>query len=338
MMCSDIPSKEELQGEVSVKKASGKVMQATPLVTVVTVCFNPLRDGRKALLAKNLESVQQQRDVTLEHLIVDGGSDDGTLEFLQQYNNVCHDIRILSKPDSSIYEAMNRGIALARGKYVVFLNSDDYYHRSDGLALSAKALEENGCSFSFAPVLPKGPHTRFTHYHHPQRRLHKVFVTSVIPHPSMLYRRTALMEMGGYDLAYKLAGDYDMTLRLISNGHKGCFVNHCFATFVVGGFSTQDKNHELDVREKTRIVKNAHAEAFGIELTEQESEFLVTKGYYPRKYLSVYIASQQLVRRAFCGLPKGLACRIARRFNYFKYYLKCILDSGQASDASTDGL
>ena len=337
-MCSDIPSQEEFQGEVLEKKASGKVTQEKPVVTVVTVCFNPLKDGRETLLAKNLASVQQQKDVTLEHLIVDGGSDDGTLKFLIQYNNVYHDIRILSKSDSSIYEAMNRGIALARGKYVIFLNSDDYYHRSDGLALSVKALEESDCSFTFAPVLPKGPHTRFTHYHHPQRRLHKVFVTSVIPHPSMLYRRTALVEMGGYDQTYRLAADYDMTLRLISNGHKGCFVNHCFATFVVGGFSTQNENHELDVREKTRIVKNAHTEAFGIELTEQESEFLVTKGYYPHKYLHVYIASQQLVSRAFCGLPKGVAYRIARRFNYFKYYLKCILDSDQASDASTDGL
>ena len=326
-MCSDIPSSEEFQGEVLVKTASGKATKANPVVTVVTVCLNPLRDGRETLFAKNLESVQQQKDVTLEHLIIDGGSNDGTLEFLKQYNNVCHDIRILSKSDSSIYEAMNRGIALARGKYVIFLNSDDYYHRFDGLALSVKALKESKCSFTFAPVLPKGPHTRFTHYHHPQRRLHKVFVTSVIPHPSMMYRKTALVEMGGYDQIYRLAADYDMTLRLIANGHKGYFVNHCFATFVTGGFSTQDKNHELDVKEKIRMVRYAHDEAFGIELTEQESEFLVTKGYYPRKYLSVYISSQKLLSHAFLGLPRGFAYQIVCRFNYIKYYLKCLLSS-----------
>ncbi len=323
MMCSDIPSSEVFRKEVILKEASDRATQADPVVTVVTVCFNPLREGREALFLKNLESVQQQKGVALEHLIVDGGSDDGTLEFLQQYNNVCHDIRILSKSDSGIYEAMNRGIALARGKYVIFLNSDDYYHSSDGLAFSVKALEESDCSFTFAPVLPKGPHTRFTHYHHPQRRLHKLFVTSVIPHPSMMYRRTVLMEIGGYDQAYRLAADYDMTLRLVAAGHKGYFLNHCFATFVVGGFSTQDKNKDLETQEKIKIVRNAHREAFGTELSEQESAFLVTKGWYPRKYLSLYVASQQLVSRAFCGLPKGLAYQVVRQFNYAKYYLKC---------------
>ena len=328
MMCSDIPSPEVFRKEVILKEASDKATQADPVVTVVTVCFNPLREGREALFLKNLESVQQQKGVALEHLIVDGGSDDGTLEFLQQYNNVCHNIRILSKSDSGIYEAMNRGIALARGKYVIFLNSDDYYHSSDGLAFSVKALEESDCSFTFAPVLPKGPHTRFTHYHHPQRRLHKLFVTSVIPHPSMMYRRTVLMEIGGYDQAYRLAADYDMTLRLVAAGRKGYFLNRCFATFVVGGFSTQDKNKDLEIQEKIQIVRNAHREAFGTELSEQESAFLVTKGWYPRKYLSLYVASQQLVSHAFCGLPKGLAYQIVRQFNYAKYYLKCFLSEG----------
>ena len=185
-------------------------------------------------------------------------------------------------------------------------------------------MEASDCSFVFAPVLPKGPHTRFTHYHHPQRRLHKIFVSSVIPHPSMLYRRAALMEIGGFDQTYRIAADYDMTLRLITAGHKGYFVNHCFVTFVMGGLSTQDENKESDIREKIRLVRNAHYKAFGTELSEEESEFLVTKGWYPRKYLSLYVASQKLVSHAFCGLPKGLNYQFVRRFNYIKYYLKCL--------------
>ena len=323
-MSSNIPSLEELQGDLLQKKASEKAIETIPIVTVVTVCFNPLKAGRQELFAQNLDSVQKQTGVVLEHLIIDGASTDGTLDFLKAYDNKYHDIRILSKADSGIYEAMNRGIALARGKYVIFLNSDDFYHCSDGLSLSVKALEASDCSFVFAPVLPKGPHTRFTHYHHPQRRLHKIFVSSVIPHPSMLYRRTALVEVGGFDQTYRIAADYDMTLRLITAGHKGYFVNHCFVTFVMGGLSTQDENKESDIREKIRLVRNAHYKAFGTELSEEESEFLVTKGWYPRKYLSLYVASQKLVSHAFCGLPKGLNYQFVRRFNYIKYYLKCL--------------
>ena len=323
-MSSNIPSLEEFKGDLLQKKASEKAIETVPIVTVVTVCFNPLKAGRQELFAQNLDSVQKQTGVVLEHLIIDGASRDGTLEFLKAYDNKYHDIRILSKADSGIYEAMNRGIALARGKYVIFLNSDDFYHCSDGLSLSVKALEASDCSFVFAPVLPKGPHTRFTHYHHPQRRLHKIFVSSVIPHPSMLYRRTALMEIDGFDQTYRIAADYDMTLRLITAGHKGYFVNHCFVTFVMGGLSTQDENKESDIREKIRLVRNAHYKAFGTELSEEESEFLVTKGWYPRKYLSLYVASQKLVSHAFCGLPKGLNYQFVRRFNYIKYYLKCL--------------
>jgi len=139
-----------------------------------------------------------------------------------------------------------------------------------------------------------------------------------------LYRRTALMEIGGFDQTYRIAADYDMTLRLITAGHKGYFVNHCFVTFVMGGLSTQDENKESDIREKIRLVRNAHCKAFETELSEEESEFLVTKGWYPRKYLSLYVASQKLVSHAFCGLPKGLNYQFVRRFNYIKYYLKCL--------------
>ena len=124
-MFSEIPSPEEFQEKVMLKQASGSANQFIPDVTVVTVCFNPLKDGRKELFRKNLDSVQEQEGVTVEHLIIDGASTDGTLDFLASYNNHNQDIRILSQSDSGIYDAMNRGISLSRGQYITFLNSDD---------------------------------------------------------------------------------------------------------------------------------------------------------------------------------------------------------------------
>ena len=324
-MSSNIPSPEAFKAEVVLKPASGAVKGTAPQVTVVTVCFNPLKEGRQKLFAMNLDSVQRQTGVTLEHLIIDGASTDGTLDFLESYANGSHDIRILSKADSGIYEAMNRGIALSRGKYVIFLNTDDYYHRPDGLASCVEALERTGCAFTFAPINPVGPHTRHSPHRNPQRRLHKVFVFCTIPHPSMLFRRTALVEIGGYDQSYRLAADYDMMLRLIAAGCKVCFVNRNFVTFTAEGFSIYNK--ELNISEKIRIVRNFHREAFGVELSEQESEHLVRRCWYPRKYLDVYVASQRLVARSFVSLPQGLADRLSRGFNRVKYYLKCLLSS-----------
>ena len=85
-MSSNIPSPDACQGELIEKLLPGNTL--LPEVTVVTVCFNPLKDGRMELFTKSLDSVQQQKGVTLEHLIVDGASSDGTL------------VRIRSQADS----------------------------------------------------------------------------------------------------------------------------------------------------------------------------------------------------------------------------------------------
>ena len=319
-MCSNIPSIEEFQNDLIIKPLLDDVSQRTPDVTVVTVCFNPFKAGRE--FVKNLDSVQHQTGIVLEHLIIDGASTDGTLDFLKAYKNTNHEIRILSKKDSGIYDAMNRGIALARGKYVVFLNSDDHYHDENGLAASMKALEESGCSFSFAPIFAEKANGRLRR-RRPQCRLHKAFLFNVICHQSMMFRKNDLFEMGGYDLVYRIASDYDLMMRLIATGHKGCFVDHPFVTFLEGGFAMQNKRQNM--KEKAMITRNFHREAFGLDLSDKEVECLVHKYKYPRKYLHLYERSQKMVADSFVNLPQGLSDRLVRCFNYAKYWLRCFL-------------
>ena len=322
-MSSNLPSLEALQGKLVQKPATDGTTCEEPIVSVVTVCFNPLKDGRKELFVKNLDSVQGQTGATIEHLIIDGASTDGTLDLVRHYVNPHHEIRLISQADSGIYDAMNRGIALARGKYITFLNSDDFYHRSDGLALSVKALEESECSFSFAPILPAG--SRFLHrlHRHPERHLHRVLLFPTIPHQSMLYRRSTLIELDGYDPSYRMGGDHDLTLRLIAAGHKACFVKEAFVTFAAGGFSTQDA--ALKLCEKIRRVKLFHQKVFGVEFSDREAETLVRHYRYPRRYLSIYVASQRMIDETFVDVPQSLCLRLSRCFNYWKYYLKCLL-------------
>ncbi len=95
--------------------------RGAPLLTVVTVCLN-----RADMIASAIESVLAQGStsvggVDVEHLVIDGGSTDGTPEVVASYPSV----RFVSEPDSGLYDAMNKGIRLARGRYLVFLNSDD---------------------------------------------------------------------------------------------------------------------------------------------------------------------------------------------------------------------
>ena len=291
-------------------------------VSVVTVCFNPFKAGRKEVFQKNLDSVQAQTDVSLEHIIIDGASSDGTLDWLKEYNNPNHDIRLLSKPDSGIYEAMNRGIALSRGKYVIFLNSDDFFHNPLGMATSVERIEEMQCDFSFAPVRDDPPNVRHHARRAPQKRLHRFLISWCFSHQSMLNSRKMLLQLDGFDTSYKSAGDYDLLLRMITAGAKGCFVPCCFATFTLGGFS--EAYRELSVSERIRCLQNFYRSYYSVEMTHDEVAYIIKYRVYPRKYLSLYKQSQQLIRERFVGIPDGPMYRISRWVNYNKYYYKCL--------------
>ncbi|HMB76061.1 MAG TPA: glycosyltransferase family 2 protein [Kiloniellaceae bacterium] len=96
--------------------------------SIVTPSFN-----RADMLARALESVGRQKGVNLEHIVVDGGSDDGTLALLADYPH----LRVVSEPDEGIYDAMNKGIAMADGDIVTLLNSDDWFEPGSLAAVAA---------------------------------------------------------------------------------------------------------------------------------------------------------------------------------------------------------
>ena len=294
-------------------------------VSVVTVCYNPLEAGRREVFRKNLDSVQAQEGVSLEHLIIDGASTDGTLEWLSAYQGTRHDIRILSQPDSGIYEAMNRGIALARGKYVIFLNSDDYFHDPRGMAVSASRLEELGCEFSFAPVRFSDSSVRHNPQQAPQRRLYRFIISWCFSHQTMLTSHSLLQRIDGFDTSYRSAADYDLLLRMIAAGAKGCFVPLTFATFSTGGFSEQ--NHDCATGECILSLQGFFRDFFHVTMSHSEAEYVFTHRVFPRKYISLYKSTQKLIRERFIDIPDSPVARLLRRFNYIKYYLKCLFTS-----------
>ncbi len=94
---------------------------ANVLVTVVTITYNLIKSGREKYVRQCIECVHNQTYQNIEHIIIDGASSDGTLEIFKDYPW----LKVFSEPDKGIYDAMNKGVAKASGKYIVFLNSDD---------------------------------------------------------------------------------------------------------------------------------------------------------------------------------------------------------------------
>ena len=128
------------------------MLESKPLVTIVTITFNLSKAGREKYFRQCLESVHNQTYENIEHIVVDGASVDGTAELIKEYADKGW-IKYISEPDKGIYEAMNKGVKMADGKYITFLNSDDYYNEKTGVEISVKALEESGADFSYAPVV-----------------------------------------------------------------------------------------------------------------------------------------------------------------------------------------
>ena len=206
-----------------------------PSISVVTVSFNAA-----ATIADTLASVARQTGVDYEHIIVDGGSRDGTMDVVHQHD---HDrLSAKSEPDAGIYDAMNKGVARATGDYLLFLNADDYLARPDALALAAESLglTDSDCLFADTQFVVNGGNTA-------RQRLYSarsfapwwLRVGAQPPHPSMFMRRALVRDLGGFDTSYRIAGDFDLVARaVLGRGASFAKLPVVLTHFRPGGVST----------------------------------------------------------------------------------------------------
>lgn len=171
-----------------------------PLVSVITV----VRNGA-ATIVQTIESVRVQREVNLEHIIIDGASSDGTVDIIKAYQ--CDQLRWVSEPDQGIYDAMNKGISLARGEWLLFLGADDALADSTVLADVFVAHELTAYDLVCGNSL----------YDYGRRcvpRLDwrtKIFNT--IHHQAAFYRRSLFSEFQ-YRVDIPVVADYEMNFRI----------------------------------------------------------------------------------------------------------------------------
>ena len=120
-----------------------------PLVTIITITYNLINAGRRESVQQCIRSVHNQTYKNIEHIIIDGASDDGTLQLLDHYRKKGW-IDVYSEPDDGLYDAMNKGIYRAKGKYIAFLNSDDFYHNTYGVEKTVCQLEKQQADYAFS--------------------------------------------------------------------------------------------------------------------------------------------------------------------------------------------
>lgn len=218
---------------------SAEAAVSVPLLTIVTVCRNSART-----IAETLASVDRflAEPHGIEHLIVDGSSTDGTLELVASARRPGR--RLLSEPDTGLYDAMNKGLRLARGDYVWFLNSDDYLHPAlaDAFPDMLAALRERRPPVLIGEIemfreTPAGiSPTRY--WRVPKDVAQARRFGWHPPHPAFIARRELLTTLGGFDQTKRIAADFKlMTQAMAATAGEAEVFAHPLVAMREGGVS-----------------------------------------------------------------------------------------------------
>jgi glycosyltransferase involved in cell wall biosynthesis len=205
-------------------------------ISIITVCYNSA-----ATITDALASVSEQLYEDIEHIVVDGGSSDSTVDLVKRYGKRVSKLAI--GLDNGIYDAMNKGVLLATGDVIGILNSDDFYVHSS-------VLNEVASAFSSDPSLDVAmgdvDFVANSNLVKPLRTYRALgfqpwmFQIGLMPpHPAIFIRKSAYGRVGLYKLDYKIAADFDFLVRLLlTDGAKFCITGKHWVRMCTGGVST----------------------------------------------------------------------------------------------------
>lgn len=243
-------------------------------ISIITVTYNA-----EKFLQRTLDSVSRQTYTDIEHLIIDGASKDETLAMAEVYRtSVPYQVVILSEPDHGLYDAMNKGLRLATGDYLVFLNAGDTLHAEDTLSIVANTQhltlsppiqgESEGASPAViygdtAIVNEEGQFLHLRHLRPPKELTWKSFRQGMLVCHQAFYVRTDIAREEQYDLQYRHSADVDWCIRVMKRAEamRLPFANShaILADFLEGGDSAQ--HHRASLRERYQVMCHHYGKA-----------------------------------------------------------------------------
>lgn len=205
--------------------------------SIITVCRNSAQSIERAL-----DSVSSQSGVALEHIVIDGVSTDGTIAILEsRRDSLAH---LISEPDNGIYDAMNKGVALARGDVIGFLNADDYFSSPDILAKIGSCFDRRDIEGVLGDVTffrADAPDKVVRRYNSGQFSPRKISWGWMPAHPGMYLRSHVYEKVGPFRTDYKIAGDFEFVVRAFGAGTlKTMHLAEPIVRMQTGGVSTRD--------------------------------------------------------------------------------------------------
>ncbi|GAB1309286.1 glycosyltransferase family 2 protein [Urechidicola sp. KH5] len=251
-------------------------------ISIITINLND-----KIGLEKTIKSVVSQTYISLEFLIIDGASTDGSLDVIETQKEHIH--CLISEKDSGIYNAMNKGIQRAKGDYLLFLNSGDILTSNTAIEDFVTHTNFNGDIIYGDYKFKKGEKI------YPDTLTPFYFLRTSLPHQSTFFKKEVFETMGLYDESLKIASDRAFYIKsFLSNQIKFQHVNYALTLFDLEGLSNNAKHLEIKRKEDTRIFKEYYGSFY--------NDYI--------KYVSLEQELSKLKRKSLKGVLKRLKKRL----------------------------
>lgn len=228
-------------------------MSKVPTFTIITVVYNG-----ENLLPGTLESVRQQTYQNLEYLVIDGASKDNSVNIIRDYASKMPNLRWISEPDQGLYDAMNKGLRMATGDFVQFLNAGDWLHAPDTLAKMADLIQPDTDVLYGETMLvdesrtPHGTMSELSTRQCPEQLNWKKYLGGMlVVHQSFMPRRSIAPE---YRAAAELCADYDWCIEILKKSKSNLHVGGIITDYLMGGLSK--KRHQQSLRNRFDVMRH----------------------------------------------------------------------------------
>jgi glycosyltransferase involved in cell wall biosynthesis len=217
-------------------------------VSIITATFNSA-----STIAETMRSVGQQEYPLIEHIIVDGASEDATLEIVKQFS---HYISVISEKDEGIYDAMNKGIRAAKGDIIGILNSDDVYIDQEVISKIVNEFQDPSvhCCYADLQYVDTRNATRITRvWKSGNYKTDSFYWGWMPPHPTFFVRKSVYDQLGLYNSNMRSAADYEMMLRVMVN-HKlrAAYIPQIIVKMRTGGISNASIRNRIRANREDR--------------------------------------------------------------------------------------
>ena len=229
-------------------------------ISIITICFNSSKT-----IERTFQSIMNQSYQNIEYIVVDGASSDDTLKIIKNYNSSIS--KYISESDEGLYDAMNKGIALATGDIIGILNSDDFLASNDIINIIASMINSENLDGVYGDlqyvdkINTKKIRRNWKSYDFKPSLLEQGWMP---PHPTLFLKKEVYQKHGLFDLSYRISADYDFILRIFKDTElKFGYLPKVITKMRVGGASNRSvENIIKKSKEDYRIIRSNNIGSF----------------------------------------------------------------------------